>query len=283
MTQSDGNTALARVDHSAPLAKTDPYTEWKALREQAAELVRSGFLPRAVNTAEKAIAIIQTGRELGIGPMQALRAIHIIEGKPTMSAELIAGLVLARIPGALLHVAKTTNEECVVRAARPGQPPTEYRFTIADARAAGIAGKDNWKKYPRAMLRARALSEAARGTFPDASMGLYDPDELGAVTNEQGSVVQLPEAAASAQKETESPANNVLRAIDEAASLDELRGLWSSVLELKNKKLVNGDTYKMVVAEYKHRGELLQQDQVAAEEAHYTPDEPDDREPGSDG
>src|SRR6187402_202596 len=95
-------TALAKVPNdSNGLARVAPVSDamadWKAMREQAASLVASGFLPRAVNTPEKAMAIIQTGKELGLGPMQSLRSIHIIEGKPTMSADLIAGLALAKL------------------------------------------------------------------------------------------------------------------------------------------------------------------------------------------
>lgn len=153
-------------------------TQFEAMREQAAALVQSGFLPRAVNTPEKALAIMQTGKELGLGPMQALRSIHIIEGKPTMSADLIAGLALARVPGAHLRVTETTNLVCRIEAARQGQEPTKFSFSIEDAKAAGLTGKDNWRKYPRAMLRARCLTEACRAMFPDAVAGIFDPDEL---------------------------------------------------------------------------------------------------------
>ncbi len=163
--------------------------EWQAMREQAKALVSSKFLPKAVDTPEKAIAVMMTGRELGIGPMQALRCVHIIDGKPTLAAELIAALVLRRVPGAVLEVAESTNERCVVIAARPGRPERPFAFTIEDAKAAGITGKDNWKKYPRAMLRSRAITEAARAVFPDATLGVYDPDELGAVTNDRGEIV----------------------------------------------------------------------------------------------
>ncbi len=181
---------LATQEDTALAHQRDPMADFRAMQEQAKALVKSGFLPKAVDTAEKAIAIMQTGRELGIGPMQALRCIHIIDGKPVMAAELIAGLVLSRHRGALLRVAETTEKECVVTAARSGQEATEYRFTLEDAQRAGLTGKQNWRGYPRAMLRNRAIAEAARGTFPDCTMGLYDPDELGAVTTERGEIVQ---------------------------------------------------------------------------------------------
>jgi CBS-domain-containing membrane protein len=164
--------------------------EWQAMREQAKALVLSKFLPKAVDTPEKAIAVMMTGRELGIGPMQALRCVHIIDGKPTLAAELIA--VLRRVPGAVFEVAASTNDHCTVLAARPGRPEREFTFTMDDAKAAGLTSKDNWKKYPRAMLRSRAITEAARAVFPDSTLGVYDPDELGAVTNDAGEIVAMP-------------------------------------------------------------------------------------------
>jgi len=182
--QMTESKSLARVEQN-------PMSEWTIMREQAEVLVKSRLLPRAVDTPEKAIAIIQTGRELGIGPMQALRSIHVIDGKPTMSAELMAGLVLARLPGSTLRVASTTNDECTVEASRQGQQATTFRFSMKDAQAAGLAGKDNWKKYPAAMLRARCLAAAARAIFADATMGMLTPDELGALTDERGDVIHI--------------------------------------------------------------------------------------------
>lgn len=172
------------------LERVAQVADWQTMREQASALVRSGFLPRAVDTPEKALALMQTGRELGIGPMQAIRTIHIIDGKPVMAAELIAGLVLSRHRGATLRVVNTTEKLCVVVAARHGQEPTEFRWTSEDAQRAGLTNKDNWRKYPRAMLRNRCLAEAARGIFPDCTMGLYDPDELGAVTDASGEPIE---------------------------------------------------------------------------------------------
>ncbi len=200
--------------------------DWGMIRSQANDLVRSGFLPKSINTPEKALAIMQTGRELGIGPMQALRSIHIIEGKPTMSAELIAGLVMSRIPGSCLRVSVTNNKECVVIASRPGQDTTEFRFTIDDAKTAGLLGKHNWKTYPRAMLRSRCVTEAARATFPDATMGIYDPDELGAITSPTGEVMSV--ASEMVPEEVpESEFKSVLSIIGSAESQDELAKLMA--------------------------------------------------------
>ncbi len=210
-TNGKNGTALATVGNEL--------AGWHVRRQQAETLVRSGFLPRAINTPEKALAVIQTGLELGLGPMQALRSIHIIEGKPTLSADLVAGLVHQRVPGATLRVAESGNERCVVEAGRPGQKPTAITWTMEDAQRAGLTKKDNWRKYPRAMLRARCLVEAARATFPDACMGLYTPDELGAVEDPETGEVEAPQPTAESDWHA---------AISECAFLDELKEVWES-------------------------------------------------------
>jgi len=166
--------AIVKAEPNGALAPGD----WHAMREAASALVKSGFMPKAIDTAEKAIAVAMAGRELGIPMMQAIRSIHIIDGKPTMSADLMAALVLRRIPGAKLRVAQSTNELCSVEAARPGDEITPFTFTLKDAQQAGLTSKDVWKKYPRAMLRARCISEAVRAVFPDCLIGVYTPEEL---------------------------------------------------------------------------------------------------------
>ncbi len=170
--------AIVTQQRPGALAATGPLTDWEVMRSQADELLKSGFLPKSIRTPEQAIAIMQTGKELGLGPMQSLRGIHVIDGKPAMSADLIAGLALARVPGSTLRVAESTNTICRVEAARAGQELTPFSFSMDDARNAGLTGKDVWRKYPRAMLRARCLTEACRAVFPDVVMGLYSPEEL---------------------------------------------------------------------------------------------------------
>jgi hypothetical protein len=82
-----------------------------------------------------------------------------------------------------------TATAVLVRADDP-QHPFQVTWTMQDAKAAGLDGKSNWKKYPRAMLKARAISEVAREGAEDVLMGLaYTADEMGAVVNEDGTVI----------------------------------------------------------------------------------------------
>jgi hypothetical protein len=117
------------------------------------------------------------GAELGLSPMTALREVFIIEGTPSCSAKLMRALILRA--GHQLEWRTLTRDRAVLvgrRRDRRGHATVEW--TLDDARNAGVAGKDVWKKYPRSMLAARATSELARLIFPDVTIG-YTPEELG--------------------------------------------------------------------------------------------------------
>lgn len=151
--------------------------KWEVLRQQADVLVKSGFLPVAVNTPEKAIAIIMKGKELGIGAMEALSSINVIQGKPSVSPQLMLGL--ARRTGELEDLKMdATDKGATVTITRKGQSPYTTSFGIAEATAQGLINKDNYRKQPAVMFQWRALAGNLRVTFPDAISGLYTVDEM---------------------------------------------------------------------------------------------------------
>jgi hypothetical protein len=158
-------------------------SEFVALTALADTLARSNLIPRGLTGRPGDITVILlTGRELRMAPMQALNKIHVIEGKPTLSAELMLALVLGA--GHELDILESTDLRCAVRARRRGSDHvTEYEFTADQARTAGLLNKKGpWQQYPAAMLRARAITIACRASFPDVLMGgvSYAPEELGA-------------------------------------------------------------------------------------------------------
>lgn len=155
-------------------------SEWQAIQEQAAALIRSGFMPRAIKTPAQAIAVMLAGRELGLPPMQSIRAIAIVDGKPTLSAETMLALAYQRVPGIVVNV-ETKVDGAVVTGKRPGGAEVTVQFTIEDAKAAGLLSKQNWRQYPQAMFRARAISAWCRVVAPDAILGAYTPEELESV------------------------------------------------------------------------------------------------------
>jgi hypothetical protein len=222
------------------LAKIDTATEWEVLREQARVALASKFIPKSIQTPEQAVAIAMAGRELGLPPMTAFRSIHLVEGKVTMSADLMHGLVYQRVPGGKVDIIATDNERCQVDAKRPGGKLVSIVFTIEDAKNAGLTGKDVWRKYPAAMLRARAIAAACRAVFPDVFLGVYVPDELEQPTSSE-EVEEHKQIAAPVQaKQLEAPKPDVqaiFQALAEdvnmAESIDDLKFAWVQVANNK--------------------------------------------------
>ncbi len=185
MTTTNGTTGMVVHGNGPALAKADPTRAFEPRDidegfHMAKLLVLSGLLPRGVQRPEAAFAIIAAGRELGLTAMQSLRSIHIIEGKPTLSADLVAALCKSR-PDICQYfrLVESTDKVARYETLRRGEPcPTPMSFTWEDATRAGVTGKDNWKKYPAAMLRARCITALARAVYPDLAMGVYDPDEV---------------------------------------------------------------------------------------------------------
>jgi hypothetical protein len=168
---------LEVVDKKTGELMTIDMERWQVLRQQADVLVKSGFLPVAVNTPEKAIAIIMKGKELGIGAMEALSSINIIQGKPSVSPQLMLGL--ARRTKELEDLKMDANDKgATVTIKRKGQSEYTTKFGIAEATALGLVNKDNYKKQPAVMYQWRALAQNLRVTFPDAISGLYTVDEM---------------------------------------------------------------------------------------------------------
>lgn len=143
------------------------------------KLVSSRLLPRGIDTPEKAFTIVCAGKELGLTAMQSLRSIHLIDGKITMSADAMVALAMRHPDCLYFRMIESNDRVATYETQRRGDPePTRLSFTIEEAKAAGLAGKDTWKKYPAAMLRARVRMALVREKFPDIGMGVYDPEEL---------------------------------------------------------------------------------------------------------
>jgi hypothetical protein len=126
--------------------------------------------------------------------MQSLNSIHVIEGRTAMSPELMRAMVARH--GHRIDVIENSNDVCEVKGTRADTGSTAtVRWTLDDARMAGLAGKNNWKTYPRAMLLARATSELCRIVFPDVIAGLsYTPEEVASIAGVEYEEPTIPAA-----------------------------------------------------------------------------------------
>lgn len=141
----------------------------------ASSLLPDNFRDKPANV----LLVLELGRSLGIEPITALSSISVVKGRPTMSAELMRALI-ARA-GHHFRILVSSPTVCTIAAARREHPdePSTFDYTLEDAQLAGLAGSENYRKHPKAMLLARCTTMTARAVFADVIAGIsYTPDEL---------------------------------------------------------------------------------------------------------
>jgi hypothetical protein len=150
-------------------------------------LAESGYFTDARQAAQAVVKVL-AGRELGFGPIASMTGIYVIQGRVSLSANLMAHAV-KRSARYNYRVAQLTDEKCEIVFFEGGEEIGRSIFTKEDA---DKAGTKNMAKFPRNMLFARAMSNGVRFYCPDAFEGaVYTPEELGAETNEDGQVITV--------------------------------------------------------------------------------------------
>lgn len=154
-------------------------------------IAKSGIAPRSLDTPEKVYIALQWGHELGLSPMAAVNNINAINGKVTMSADLMMGLCMSHPQYAGKDEQVTGDGENlkarVVIRRRHGDIVDEHvgEFSWREAVAAGLTSNDVWKKYAKRMVAHRARAFAARNAFPDVLAGLYTHEEVESIPPEE--------------------------------------------------------------------------------------------------
>ena len=132
-------------------------------------------------SAAQAMVRILAGQEIGIPPFAAMSGIHIIQGKPTIGA----GLIASRVKGSGKYdykVIEMTDKICTIEFMQGGASIGKTSFTIEDAKKAGTKNLD---KFPRNMLFARCISNGVKFYCPDVFSGpVYVPEEMQNITED---------------------------------------------------------------------------------------------------
>lgn len=141
--------------YQAPIAELDLW---------AKRLYESGMFKDVKDVAE-AFVKVTAGAELGLSPSQAMRGVHVIQGKTIIGAGLLSSL-LDRPPYDFTTRFEPNIEaptSCTITVFKNGVERGQSHFSLDDAKRAGLLkGGGNWEKYPSDMLFARAVSQAAR-------------------------------------------------------------------------------------------------------------------------
>lgn len=160
----------------------------------------SGFFKDAKDAAQCGVKVL-AGLESGFGAFASMTGIHLIQGKPTFGANLMA-IAVKRSGRYNYRVLEHTDQICRIafyeRWGSEWQEVGISTFSIEDAKNANLMNNPTWKNYPRNMLYARAMSNGQRWYAPDAlGITAYTPEELGASVDGEGNVLTLPEPVAS--------------------------------------------------------------------------------------
>lgn len=201
---------------------------------------KSGFFSDA-RDAGQAIVKIMAGQELGFQPIASMTGVHIVKGKVSLSANLMAAAI-KRSGKYNFKVRELTAEVCRVEFFEAGESIGVSEFTMREAKAAKLdqdwdkeskqwKDKATWKNFPKNMLYARAMSNGAKWFCPDIFGGpVYTPDELDAPVGEDALVITEPAKPAPLRAVPAAQATVEAEAVDAEAMIDD--ATMSAILNL---------------------------------------------------
>lgn len=180
---------------SNEIVKHEP-TSFQDIMSIGKAFAESGMFPD-IKSAAMAVVKIQAGQELGIAPFAAMSGIHIIAGKATVGAGLMAAKVKASNKYDY-EVVKMDEKICSLDFYQGKKKLGNSTFTIEDAKKADTK---NIGKFPRNMLFARAISNGVRWYAPDVfTSPVYTPEEMQGVTEDVPHEDVTPPATAEPKK-----------------------------------------------------------------------------------
>ena len=124
------------------------------------------------------LVAIQWGMEIGLKPLQAMQNIAVINGRPSLWGDAVIALVRSS-PLCEYIIEEDDGRTATCKVKRRGEPEQYRSFSMDDAKAAGLLGKQGpWTQYPKRMRQMRARAFAVRDVFPDVLKGLPVAEEV---------------------------------------------------------------------------------------------------------
>ena len=220
-----------------------PINEMQVMAEAIAQ---SGLF--GIKTPTQALALGLLCQAEGRHPAEAARDYHIIQGRPTLKAD--AMLARFQQSGGRVEWTRYDDQAVVGVFSHPSGGKITIDWTMERAKAAGLAGKEVWKQYPRNMLRSRVISEAIRTVYPGVLSGCYLEDEIEPM---QAVSTQAPVQALPAPT---FPVGSWVQAIQAADSIDGLRDVWMNALKNAQEFGTSDDLLKLTAAKDSKKAEL---------------------------
>lgn len=147
-----------------------PYSD---MEKMAGAIAKSNLF--GVKTPDQAIALMLLAQAEGMHPAKAIQEFHIIQGRPALKADAMLGRF--QRAGGSVQWKKLQDDEVIGIFSHPQGGSAEISWTYQMANHIGLTSKDNWRNYPRQMLRSRVISEGVRTVFPGCITGIYTDEE----------------------------------------------------------------------------------------------------------
>lgn len=140
----------------------------------AEAIVKSGFY--GFKDINQVMAVMVVAQAENKHPGTVVQEYDIIQGRPALKSQAI----LARFQqaGGKIEYHTYADDKVEMTFSHPAGGSLKLAWTLKQAQEIGLAGKDNWKKYPRAMLKARVVSEGVRAVYPACILGHYAVEEV---------------------------------------------------------------------------------------------------------
>jgi hypothetical protein len=201
-------------------AELVPYSQ---MQQMAVTVAKSKLF--GVENADQALALMALCQAEGIHPMTAVRDYHIIKGRPSLKSEtMLARFIQA---GGRVEWIQLSDKKAEATFSHPKGGTITLDWTIERGQTAGLANGDNWRKYPRAMLRSRLISEGVRTVYPSIVQGIYTPEELEAIPPEIPATVEGKIESFSKPVMVQSDVDVHMQAISGAQDLNALKNAFS--------------------------------------------------------
>jgi len=162
-----------------------PMADIQKMAQVAADSKMFGFKNQA-----EAMAIMLLCQAEDMHPAIAMRDYHVIQGRPALKSD--AMLARFQTSGGKVNWTSYTDDVVTGVFSHPQGGDVSISWTMEMAHRLGFTKKENWRNYPRAMLRARCISEGIRTVFPACVAGVYTPEEVADFTPPKGRIVDIP-------------------------------------------------------------------------------------------
>ena len=214
-----------------------PFNEMESM---ASYIVRSKLF--GAKDESQAMSLMLLAQAEGCHPMTAIQDFDIVQGRPARKTHSI----LARFQAAGGSVAweEIGQAKAVGTFSHKQGGSLRVEWTFEQAKKAGLTGKDNWKNYPQAMLRARCIAEGVRAVFPGAIGGMLTVEEAQDMVPVQSAAKNMGAAEVVISQDW-------LAAVEICQTPDEVKAVWQAgvkEIQAANDKPLY-DRFKSAVAE----------------------------------